>query len=96
MRQINKRIQNGKGHCDCGRDRSKATREQNPHIPLTPEEIADSAYECFNEGASIVHFHVRDPKTQKRSMEPALFRRVVERLCSQCDMIINLTTGVGG
>ncbi len=75
---------------------SRPSREQNPHIPLTPEEIADSSYECFNEGASIVHVHVRDLKTQKRSMEPELFRRVLERLRSKCNMIINLTTGVGG
>jgi len=75
---------------------SRPTREQNPHIPLTPEEIADSAYECFNEGASIVHVHVRDLKTQKRSMESDLFRRVMERLNSKCNMMINLTTGVGG
>ena len=38
---------------------SRPTRDQNPHIPLIPEEIADSAYECFNEGANIVHVHVR-------------------------------------
>jgi len=75
---------------------SRPSRDQNPHIPLTPEEIADSAYECFNEGASIVHVHVRDPKTQKRSMDPELFRRVFERVRSKCNMIINLTTSGGG
>ena len=75
---------------------SRPSREQNPHLPMTPEEIADSAYEAFNEGASIVHVHVRDRKTQKRSMDLQLYTTVVERLRSKCDMIINLTTGVGG
>jgi uncharacterized protein (DUF849 family) len=75
---------------------SRPSREQNPHIPLTPEEIADSAYECFNEGASVVHVHVRDLKTQKRSMDTELYARVMERLRSRCAMLINLTTGVGG
>jgi uncharacterized protein (DUF849 family) len=75
---------------------SRPSREHNPHIPLTPEEIADSAYECFNEGASIVHVHVRDLKTQKRSMDTHLYARVMERLRTKCPMIINLTTGVGG
>jgi uncharacterized protein (DUF849 family) len=75
---------------------SRPSREQNPHIPLTPEEIADSAHECFNEGASIVHVHVRDLKTQKRSMDIELYARVMERLQSKCNMLINLTTGVGG
>lgn len=75
---------------------SRPSREQNPYIPLTPEEIADSAYDCFNEGASIVHVHVRDLKTQKRSMDTHLYARVMERLRTKCPMIINLTTGVGG
>jgi uncharacterized protein (DUF849 family) len=75
---------------------SRPSQEQSPHIPLTPEEIADSAYESFNEGASIVHVHVRDLKTQKRSRDPELFHRVMDRLRSKCNMIINLTTGVGG
>jgi len=75
---------------------SRPSREHNPHIPLTPEEIADSAYECFNEGASIVHVHVRDLKTQKRSMDTQLYARVMERLRTKCPMIINLTTAVGG
>jgi uncharacterized protein (DUF849 family) len=75
---------------------SRPTREQNPHLPMTPEEIADSAYEAFGEGASIAHVHVRDPKTQKRSMDPRLYAAVMERLQAKCNMIINLTTGVGG
>jgi len=40
----------------------QTTREQNPGLPITPEEIAQAAYECYNEGASIVHIHVRDPR----------------------------------
>lgn len=74
---------------------ARPTREQNPHVPLTPEEIADSAYECYNEGASMVHVHVRDLHLAKRSMDTQLYARVVERLRSRCNMIINLTTGEG-
>jgi uncharacterized protein (DUF849 family) len=75
---------------------SRPTKEQNPNVPISPEEIAASAYECFNEGASIVHVHVRDPRTQKRSMAFEHYAEVVERLRAQCNMIINLTTGAGG
>ncbi len=74
---------------------SRPSREQNSHLPMTPEEIADSAYEAFNEGASIVHVHVRDLKTQKRSMDLQLYAAVMERLQSKCHMILNLTTGSG-
>jgi len=36
------------------------TKAQNPNIPEQPEEIAASAYDCYNEGAAIVHIHARD------------------------------------
>lgn len=75
---------------------SMPTREQHPLLPITPAEIADAAYECFNEGAAIVHVHVRDPKTGKRSMALELYAEVVERLRAKCPMIINLSTGPGG
>lgn len=75
---------------------SQPTREMNPNLPITPEEIADSAYECLNEGASIVHVHVRDPETGVRSMAPELYAEVVERVRAKSRMIINLTTGPGG
>ena len=38
-------------------------KEVNPNIPETPEEQADSAYEAYKAGASVVHIHARDPKT---------------------------------
>jgi uncharacterized protein (DUF849 family) len=75
---------------------SRPMKEQNPNVPITPEEIANAAYECFNEGASIVHVHVRDPKTQKRSMAFEHYAEAVERLRAKGKMIINLTTGAGG
>ncbi len=74
----------------------QTTREQHPELPVTPEEIAASALECYNEGASIVHVHVRDPKTARRSMELEHYREVFERVRAQSDMIVNLSTGAGG
>lgn len=75
---------------------SRPTREMNPNLPITPEEIADSAIESFNEGASIVHIHVRHPETGLPSMETGLYEKAVERIKAKCDMIINLSTGAGG
>lgn len=75
---------------------SQPTRAQNPNLPITPEEIANSAYECYNEGASIVHVHVRDPRTGIRSMALELYADVMERVRAKCNMIINLSTGSGG
>jgi 3-keto-5-aminohexanoate cleavage enzyme len=39
------------------------TREQNPNVPITPEEIADDIAACVDAGASIFHLHARDPLT---------------------------------
>jgi uncharacterized protein (DUF849 family) len=63
---------------------------------VTPSEIAASAIDAAKAGAAIVHIHVRDPQTTRPSMDPALYREVVERIrASGSDVLINLTTGPG-
>ncbi|MDB5545732.1 MAG: hypothetical protein JWO64_2881, partial [Hyphomicrobiales bacterium] len=42
--------------------------EQTPHLPITPEEIANSALGAAEMGAAIVHLHVREPGSGKPSM----------------------------
>lgn len=73
------------------------TRDQTPHLPVTPAEIARSCLEAAEAGAAIVHIHVRDPATGRPSMEFDLYREVVDRIRERnCDIVINLTTGPGG
>ncbi|WP_439402546.1 3-keto-5-aminohexanoate cleavage protein [Bradyrhizobium sp. DASA03068] len=68
-----------------------------PNVPVTPEQIAESAIEATRAGAAAVHIHVRDPKTQRGSRDPALYRDVVERIRrSDVNPVINLTVGMGG
>ncbi len=70
---------------------------KHPAIPVTPEEIALSAIEAAKAGAAIVHIHVREPDTGKYSRRPELFREVVDRIRdSNTDVVLNLTTGMGG
>jgi uncharacterized protein (DUF849 family) len=72
------------------------TPKRNPAVPVTPEQIARSAIDAAKAGAAIVHIHVRDPQTTRASMDPALYREVVERIRdSDVDVLINLTTGPG-
>jgi uncharacterized protein (DUF849 family) len=67
-----------------------------PHVPITPEQIANEAIAAAKAGAAIVHIHVRDPKTGKGAMDPALYREVVSRIRSSgTNVLINLTTGNG-
>jgi len=72
------------------------TRAKNPNPPITPKEIAESAIECYQAGAAVCHVHVRDPVTQAPSNDFELFQEVVERVRGKCDMVINLSTGLGG
>jgi 3-dehydrocarnitine:acetyl-CoA trimethylamine transferase len=66
-------------------------------VPVTPEQIAASALEAAAAGAAVVHIHVRDPETGKGARRPELFREVVERIrAAQVDVVLNLTTGMGG
>ncbi|WP_120501671.1 3-keto-5-aminohexanoate cleavage protein [Roseovarius sp. EL26] len=73
------------------------TTDKNPHVPVTPEEIAASAIEAAKAGAAITHLHVRDPETGQGSRDPALFKRAVDLVrASDTDVVINLTAGMGG
>jgi uncharacterized protein (DUF849 family) len=73
------------------------TPEQTPHLPITPEQIADSALEAAEAGAAVAHLHVREPLSGRPSMELELYRETVERIRARNgDLILNLTTGPGG
>jgi uncharacterized protein (DUF849 family) len=70
---------------------------KNPHVPVTPAQIAASALEAHAAGAAIVHLHVRDPQSGLASRDPALFREVVQRIRNEnSSVILNLTGGMGG
>jgi len=74
---------------------SRMQRDIAPYIPITPEEIAQSAIESWKAGASIVHIHVRDPNTGMGSQAVDLFKRVVEPVREQTDVVLCLTTSGG-
>jgi uncharacterized protein (DUF849 family) len=68
-----------------------------PDLPVTPRQIADAALEAARAGAAVAHIHVRDPETGAPSRRLEYYREVVERIrASSTDVIINLTTGMGG
>lgn len=68
-----------------------------PHLPITPEQIADACLGAAEEGAAVVHIHVRDPQTGMPSMEIDYYRQVVERIrAKNRDLVLNITTGPGG
>jgi uncharacterized protein (DUF849 family) len=71
--------------------------DQTPHLPITPEHIANECLAAAGEGAAAVHVHVRDPATGKPSNDVSHYREVMERIRKHdTNLIINLTTGPGG
>jgi len=76
---------------------SRISKQQTPHIPITPDEIARSGIEAWRAGASVVHVHVRDATAGLGTQNVAVFREVVERLRAETDAILCLTTsGIPG
>ena len=66
-------------------------KEANPNIPLTPQEIADSAYDCYNAGAAIVHIHARD-KEGKSTNDPSVYNEIGSRIRAKCNIITQYST----
>lgn len=64
-----------------------------PHLPITPQEIADEAIAAADAGASIIHLHVRDPETGKPVSDLDLFSQIAGRIRDKTEVIIQPTTG---
>ena len=66
----------------------------NPALPEQPEEIAQAAYEAYQEGAAIAHIHARDPDGDPTG-DPDVYRDIHERIRARCPLILQDTTGGG-
>ncbi|MBQ0927708.1 MULTISPECIES: 3-keto-5-aminohexanoate cleavage protein [Saccharopolyspora] len=70
---------------------------KSPHVPVSPEQIAQSAVEAANAGAAVVHVHVRDIETGQGTRDVSVYRETVRRIReSGVDVVLNLTAGMGG
>ncbi|TWF95255.1 3-keto-5-aminohexanoate cleavage protein [Saccharopolyspora dendranthemae] len=73
------------------------TTGKSPHVPVSPEQIAQSAVEAANAGAAVVHVHVRDIETGQGTRDVSVYRETVQRIReSGVDVVLNLTAGMGG
>jgi 3-keto-5-aminohexanoate cleavage enzyme len=71
---------------------AELTRDQQPYLPVSPQEIITAAVECYEAGAAIIHFHVRDTEGNS-TQDAAIFREVVEGVRARCDVITQVSTG---
>jgi uncharacterized protein (DUF849 family) len=66
-----------------------------PHLPVTPEQIADQAVGAAEAGAAILHLHARDPESGRPTADPEVFRQFLPGIRERTDAVINITTGGG-
>jgi uncharacterized protein (DUF849 family) len=69
------------------------TPTMSPHLPVTPEEIAEAAIGAAQAGAAIVHLHAREPKDGRPTQDPEMFMRFLPKIKAASNVVINLTTG---
>lgn len=77
----------------CAITGAETTKEHNIAVPYTPKEMAESAYEAYIAGASIIHLHARkDDGTPTQDKET--FKIIIDEILNKCpDVIIQVSTG---
>lgn len=70
-----------------------ASRQRNPNVPFSPEEICDEALRCWRQGASIIHYHARDPLSGSPSSKTEHYADTARRIREKSDLIIMPTLG---
>jgi uncharacterized protein (DUF849 family) len=69
------------------------TPSMSPHLPITPDQIAEQSIDAAQAGAAILHLHARDPVTGRPSARPENFMAFLPRIKAGCEAVINLSTG---
>ena len=77
----------------CAVTGSVHTPSMTPHLPITPQQIADAAVGAAEAGAAIIHLHARDPATGRPDQSPEAFGKFLPMIKERCDAVINITTG---
>jgi uncharacterized protein (DUF849 family) len=81
--------------CSCAITGGMSVPGQSAAIPVTPEQIVESAVAAHAAGAAIVHIHVREPETGRPSADLGLFKEVLGGIGERCDAIVQPTSGGG-
>ena len=69
------------------------TPTMSPHLPITPNEIADAAIGAAEAGAAIVHLHARDPRDGRPDQSPEAFAPFLKVIKQRTGVVVNITTG---
>ena len=66
-------------------------KAQNPNLPEQPSEVIQSAYDCYNAGAAIVHIHARN-KEGSSCNDPKVFAEINTGVRAKCNIITQNST----
>lgn len=72
------------------------TPSMSPHLPVTPEEIAEHSIAAAEAGAAIIHLHARNPENGRPTGDPEVFKRFLVPIKTETNAIINISTGGAG
>ncbi|HKZ98471.1 MAG TPA: 3-keto-5-aminohexanoate cleavage protein [Thermoplasmata archaeon] len=71
-------------------------KKDTPHVPVTPDEIAETAYACEQEGAAIIHVHCRD-EAEKPTSKYEVFKETVDKIRRRTKLVVmTSTSGIAG
>ncbi|MDA8243150.1 MAG: 3-keto-5-aminohexanoate cleavage protein [Elusimicrobia bacterium] len=76
----------------CALTGAETTREHQPALPVTPEELAAAADEACRAGAAIVHLHVRNDDGSPTA-DVKVFKKAIDLIRAKSDVVVEITTG---
>ncbi len=71
---------------------AEVTKDLQPALPVTPDEIAQEAFQCYQAGASIVHVHARDAQGNP-TQDFAVYKEIIDKIGALCPIIVQPSTG---
>src|SRR5467141_1156818 len=71
-------------------------KKDTPHVPVTPDEIAETAYQCAQEGAAVIHVHCRD-ENERPTSRFEIFKETVDKIRKRTKLVVmTSTSGIAG
>jgi uncharacterized protein (DUF849 family) len=79
----------------CAVTGSGMTPSMSPYLPVTAEQMITQSVDAAKAGASILHFHARDPKDGRPTNDVSVWQGFIPAIRQQCDAVINMSCSMG-
>src|SRR3954447_26519321 len=77
----------------CAVTGSVHTPTMSEYLPITPDQIVESAVGAAEAGAAILHLHARNPEDGRPTSAADVYMQFLPRIAQQTDAVVNITTG---